>query len=299
MMQSQLQTLISIRTLEEFGFQPSFIIQRETEDLSRPYILKKLALSDINYILSIAQSDEDLEIPVEQDRILIPIRFRVWKDNFNQDLKLPISLTAHGLNLVSATATMTVHHQKTSAASESFTVAEILEILAKEVNAKVQLLTPELFEEIDFNLYRHTDPAYTFALLYPEAYVTSIQNCLTTFPEIEKTTMFEAIYAEQKLILQVWKLLKGNYIYSQSFLQQLLSQKLPELTIEAKRVLRCTEHRICSADYISVKVCRSAEGVQQILEELQQEKLVQRVRNSDFFEITTRGRKRLNQYRTH
>lgn len=304
-MQLQSQTSISVRKFEEFGFQPSFIIQRETQDLSRPYTLKKIDFSDINYILGSVQSDEDITIPAGKDRILIPIRFRVWKDNLREDLKLPIALTVLEANPKSVTATITIHHQKTPVASESSKVAKILEILAEEVETKVQLLSPQLFEEVDFNLFRRTDPAYTFALLYPEAHITSIQNCLTTFPEIQQSTV-EAIYTEQKLILQVWKLLKsdrhpyakGDRIYYQNFLQRFWSRKLPELPLEAKRILRCTEHSPCTAERISVKVCRSVEVVEETLKELEAENLVQRVRNSDFFEIANRGRKKLNQYRT-
>lgn len=293
---------LSIRKLEEYGFQPRFIIQRECNynNIQQPLTLKKFCLSgsaiDRGGVLEFPKINTVPTISAGSDRELIPIRLKNWQNNSDRDEVVYLTVSVNDTQPI--TVPITLHHEKTLPAFKSPVVAEILKILDTEVNCKVQLLSLEEFGTINSDLLIKTDPALTFALLFPLEAFVAVMNCLTTFLEILPSQL-EHIYGDTKLVLRVMKLLQlPKAQKAQGIFERIFTPNFAKLTIEAKRTLRCMEHRPCQPDSIAAKTLRSTEQVEQTLKKLQEEKLIQRIKTSNYYEITKKGQKTLDQYRT-
>lgn len=178
MQQLQKQPIISVRKLEEFGLQPSLIIQRDTDDLTQPLALQSISFStsaiERGVVPYFPENVDPTIIPAGCDRLLIPMKLTNWRNNLNKDEKLSLSVNVGDCPPVALS--ILIHHKNTRPASESPIVTEILEILDKEVECSVQLLSLQEFKAMNFNLFTHTDPAYTFALLYPEVFTLKVQR---------------------------------------------------------------------------------------------------------------------------
>lgn len=176
-------------------------------------------------------------------------------------------------------------------ASDSKVVQQIVGIVNEEISIKTQLLTPDEFKAINPALFRQTNPALSFALLYPENLSIAVRNCLTTFPEIQQTGNVY-VFCDTKLELQVWKLLKlnDNQEYNErNFVRKLFPPKFLletvfsdgtqskenlSILITAKRILRCVEYRSCTLEFIIRKTQFSTELVKAISKKLLKHKLI-------------------------